>query len=77
MLVDIDSDNDGIVDNFELQSDADYHDANSVVDSDGDGILDGYDPNEGGTTLFFPKTQMQQTKPTITTSTPTMTACKI
>jgi len=49
-FIDIDSDNDGIVDNSEAQSTAGYI-APSGLDTDGDGIDNAYDGNNGGTSI--------------------------
>ena len=49
-FVDIDSDNDGIVDNSEAQSTAGYI-APSGSDTDSDGIDNAYDGNNGGTSI--------------------------
>ena len=49
-LLDIDSDNDGILDNIESQ-DSELFIASAAGDTDGDGLLDVYDPNNGGTLL--------------------------
>ncbi len=49
-LLDIDSDNDGILDNVESQDSQNYI-ASAAGDTDGDGLLDVYDPNNGGTLL--------------------------
>ena len=49
-FVDIDSDDDGIVDNSEAQSTAGYI-APSGSDTDGDGIDNAYDGNNGGTAI--------------------------
>ncbi len=46
---DIDSDDDGIVDNQEGQSSQSYTAPGSFTDTDGDGLNDTYDPNNGGT----------------------------
>lgn len=48
--LDIDSDNDGIVDNVEAQLTASYI-APALGDTDSDGLLDVYDANNGGTSL--------------------------
>ncbi|WP_169736048.1 T9SS type B sorting domain-containing protein [Crocinitomix catalasitica] len=48
--IDIDSDDDGIIDNIEGQKSADYIPA-SGEDSDGDGIDNNYDINDGGTPI--------------------------
>lgn len=48
---DIDSDNDGILDNIESQ-DSQSSIATVAGDTDGDGLLDAYDPNNGGTLLM-------------------------
>ncbi len=47
---DIDTDNDGIIDNVEAQSSASYI-ASNTADTDSDGLYDVYDPNNGGTFL--------------------------
>ena len=49
--LDIDSDNDGIVDNIEAQTTAGYQ-APLGVDTDGDGIDNRYDPTNGGITII-------------------------
>ena len=49
-LLDLDSDNDGIVDNREGQTTAGYI-APTIGDSDGDGLRNIYDPSTGGTLL--------------------------
>lgn len=49
--LDIDSDNDGIVDNVEAQTTGSYI-APTNVDTDSDGLLDVYDANNGGTAII-------------------------
>ena len=48
--IDIDSDNDGILDNIESQR-SNMIIASAAGDTDGDGLLDVYDPNNGGTLI--------------------------
>jgi large repetitive protein len=48
--LDIDSDNDGILDNVEAQA-SDIYIASSATDTDGNGLYDVYDPNNGGTLI--------------------------
>ncbi|MEN9441837.1 MAG: hypothetical protein RLZ33_1914, partial [Bacteroidota bacterium] len=50
-FIDIDSDNDGIVDNSEAQSTAVYI-APTGLDNDNDGIDNAYDANDGGTAII-------------------------
>lgn len=52
---DIDSDNDGLPDNLEGQTQATYSDI-SNTDTDNDGLDDAYDPNNGGSILTPPNT---------------------
>lgn len=54
-FVDIDSDNDGIVDNYEGQTKATYN-ALTSTDTDNDGLDDAYDPTNSGTLPSPPNT---------------------
>jgi len=49
--LDLDSDNDGIIDNVEAQASSNHNDT-AVGDSDNDGLLNVYDPDNGGTLLI-------------------------
>lgn len=53
--LDLDSDDDGIVDNIEGQTKSTYI-SPTGVDTDSDGLDDAYDPNNGGTLLSPPNT---------------------
>jgi hypothetical protein len=51
--LDLDSDNDGILDNIEAQSTPDYIPNTNYTDIDKDGLLDIYDANLGGPSLSY------------------------
>ena len=60
--IDIDSENDGIIDNIESQTTAGYRPP-SGDDTDGDGWDDEYDANNGGTTIVITNTDMAADNP--------------